>query len=148
MPETVTFIVPGPPKGKGRPRFVKATGRTYTPADTVSAEMRVREAWRVAGSPGPALGPVNLIVHVQVARPANHFRVNGDLSAAGRRAPMPVRKPDLDNVLKLVGDALNGCMWKDDAQIVQAQITRAWGQVDQVEIRVAEWRRWDGQEAA
>ena len=36
-------------------------------------------------------------------------------------------KPDADNVLKTVGDALNGIVWKDDSQIVSASINKRYG---------------------
>ena len=38
----VAFIVPGEPKGKGRPRFNTKTGRTYTPGDTINYENLVK----------------------------------------------------------------------------------------------------------
>ena len=36
-------------------------------------------------------------------------------------------KPDADNVLKIVGDALNGIVWADDSQIVSASINKRYG---------------------
>ena len=33
-------------------------------------------------------------------------------------------KPDMDNVLKLIGDALNGVFWRDDSQISQIAMVR------------------------
>jgi Holliday junction resolvase RusA-like endonuclease len=119
------FVVPGRPRGKDRPRFVRATGRTYTPTQTRTAEDRVVGAWERAGSVRFD-GPVTIRVEVVIARPGSHFRTNGALSKAGLAATWPTRKPDLDNHLKLVADALNGCAYKDDAQIVRAFVVRRW----------------------
>ncbi len=38
--------------------------------------------------------------------------------------PYPTGKPDLDNVVKLIGDALNGIIWRDDSQIVDLHVAR------------------------
>jgi Holliday junction resolvase RusA-like endonuclease len=122
-----TITVPGQPVGKARPRFVRATGRTYTPAETMRAEERVRTAWDLAGCPRLADVPLSVTLEVVVERPAGHFKRDGSLSAAGLRAGhYPVKKPDLDNVLKLVADSLNDRAYKDDAQIVRAMVSRRW----------------------
>jgi Holliday junction resolvase RusA-like endonuclease len=129
--DPVLFKVDGPVRGKGRPRFVRATGRTYTPAETTSAEERVRQAWREAGAPDYGHNPIRLNVTVVLERPTGHRRTNGELSAAGLRSVYPTKKPDLDNVLKLVADALNKCAYADDAQVVDADLSRRWATREQ-----------------
>lgn len=47
-----------------------------------------------------------------------------------------VSRPDGDNILKLLGDALNGIVWRDDAQIVSASITKRYGLTPQTVVRV------------
>jgi Holliday junction resolvase RusA-like endonuclease len=37
-----------------------------------------------------------------------------------KKVLFPTGKPDADNQLKLVGDSLNGILWRDDAIIVDA----------------------------
>jgi Holliday junction resolvase RusA-like endonuclease len=123
VPETCAIVVPGMPRGKGRPRFGR--GRAYTPAGTVEAEGDVVAAWLAAGSPRVE-GPVALEVELRVPRPRSHWLRSGDLSAEGRRHPVPVRKPDLDNALKLVMDALANRAWGDDACVVTASVRRVW----------------------
>lgn len=136
----VELVIPGPPKGKGRPRFNSQTGRTYTPDGTVSAQERVREAWRDAGSPVMFDTPVGMVVEVVIRRPQSHLRVNGTLSKAGIEAPWPMRVPDLDNVLKLIGDALNNHCFRDDRQIVQAAASRRWARpLEDDHVRVSIW---------
>lgn len=119
-------VVPGPPRGKDRPRFVRATGRTYTTTPTLRAEQRIREAWQQSGYGRVDGEPLELFVGVVLERPKTHYRVNGGLSAAGRRSSIPMRKPDVDNTLKLVCDALNGVAYCDDVQIVDARVRRRW----------------------
>lgn len=123
------LVVLSEPRGKGRPRFVRATGRTYTDTPTLRAEQRIAEAWRTTSQERLPDIPLELVVSLVMARPANHRRTDGSLGAAGQRAPMPVRKPDVDNALKLVMDALNGFAYRDDVQIVQATVRRRWARM-------------------
>lgn len=122
----IEIRVPGKPTGKGRPRFVRATGRTYTDAQTVSAEQRVQAAWNAAGQPRLPDGPLAFELTIVIARPQTHYKRDGSLSATGERSAWPVRKPDCDNALKLTFDALNGCAYRDDVDIVHAWVVRRW----------------------
>jgi Holliday junction resolvase RusA-like endonuclease len=50
------------------------------------------------------------------------------LSATGLRHPVPrSRKPDLDNAVKLVMDALNTRAYRDDVRIARVYCERVWG---------------------
>ena len=120
-----SFIVPGPPTGKQRPRFVRATGRAFTPKPTVLAESRVLNAWMAAGAQRIE-SAVKIRIHAVLERPASHYRVNGELTAAGRRAEWPTKKPDADNLCKLVCDALNGHAYRDDAFVVSLAVGKRW----------------------
>jgi Holliday junction resolvase RusA-like endonuclease len=121
-PDTVVIEVLGEPKGKGRPRFVRATGHAYTPAKTSSYEALLRHeaALAMAGSP-PITGPVGVTVSA-------HFGVPQSWSAKKRAAALsdnirPTTKPDWDNLAKML-DALNGVVWVDDKQVVHGTILK------------------------
>lgn len=87
--------VPGNPVSKGRPRF--ANGHVHTDAKTRDAEEELK--WRLrAANARPFAGPVKLEMHFH----------RGD----NRRA-------DLDNLLKLVWDSMNGLCYEDDSQVVE-----------------------------
>ena len=93
----VTFIVPGRPKAKERPRFNRKTGNVYTPKETKDAERAVIDAFEhVAPLWEPTLEDVRLTL---------------DICFEGKQ------NQDGDNCFKLVGDALNGYAWRDDKQI-------------------------------
>lgn len=121
------LVIDGKPQGKDRPRFVRATGRTYTPATTQKAEERIQDAWREVGEPEVS-GPLSVTVMGSTPRPKGHYLTDGSsLSAEGKRHPQPDnQKPDLDNVLKLCLDALNGHAFKDDVQVIQLHAYRFW----------------------
>jgi Holliday junction resolvase RusA-like endonuclease len=134
---SLTLVIPGTPTGKGRPKFVRATGRTYTPAKTKAAENRVYLAWLEAGQPTLPDGPLWMTVEIVLARPQNHWKRDGTLSATGERSHRPTKKPDIDNVIKLIADALNGCAYRDDAQLVDVSCVKRWAAPAQGEhIRV------------
>jgi Holliday junction resolvase RusA-like endonuclease len=62
----------GRPIGKGRPRFVRATGRTYTPEKTARYEDRL--AWAAQGVMGgrPLLdGPLSVTINAHMEIPAS-----------------------------------------------------------------------------
>lgn len=48
----------------------------------------------------------------------------------------PIKRPDLDNVLKAVSDALNKIAYKDDSQIVGAVLRKYYGDDARTEVRV------------
>jgi Holliday junction resolvase RusA-like endonuclease len=115
----------GKPEGKGRPRFGKG-GRVYTPNATKLAEGRVIDAWTDADRPRID-GPVRLRIRLEVARPKGHFTSKGALNLPGSRLPFPTgKKPDLDNALKLVMDALNRRAYRDDVDVVDVAAVRVW----------------------
>lgn len=135
-----TFAVPGKVMGKGRARF--GNGRVFTPKATEIAENWVRMCWRDASADRIDDGPVVLKVTAVMERPQAHYRKSiGGLSAAGRRSPKPTRKPDIDNVWKLVADALNGHAFRDDSQITRAAVDKRWanpGETEHLTVSIRE----------
>lgn len=105
------------PRGKERPRFVRATGRVYTPAKTVRAELRIQEQVAAEYRDAPYLGPVTLVVTVYLPKPK---------SKPKNKPCWPTSKPDWDNYGKLVSDALNGIVYRDDSQITWASVHKAY----------------------
>lgn len=93
-PQAVLFTVDGEPMVKARPRVTR-TGHTYTPKTTVDAERRVRDVFEATGCDG-----FSNAVGVELA------------FYQGTRA-----RKDIDNMVKLVLDALNSVAWTDDVQV-------------------------------
>ena len=117
----MNFVVPGQPVAKGRPRAVRRGRgvRMYTPQRTVDYTQKAAAAARLAFDGNILTGPICVDVLALFKRPRRLMR---------RRDPaglMPHdRKPDCDNVLKIVLDACTAAgIWRDDAQVCQ-QIMR------------------------
>ena len=50
----------------------------------------------------------------------------------------PTKKPDIDNIIKAVLDALNGVAYKDDTQVVQVMATKKYRDKAFVEVAIFE----------
>lgn len=126
--DAVTITIPGVPKGKGRPRFVRATGRTYTPAETASYEGMIRHeaALAMAGRP-PVDEPVEMFLRVVVPVPASWSKKKRAAALAGELRP--TGRVDLDNVMKAVSDACNGVVYVDDSRIVVIRASKVYGEM-------------------
>lgn len=129
----LAFTVPGTPVAKGRPRISTRGGfaRAHTPAKTVAYEGLIALAAQDAmkGAP-PHLGPIALSVTATFPIPASWSKKR---AAA---AMWHVGRPDGDNLLKAVGDGLNGVAWKDDSQVASARILKVYGETPGLTVEV------------
>ena len=112
------FIVDGKPQGKQRPRFSRRSGVVYTPAKTAKYEKAIAKAYADAG--GKCI-PADCYVSVSVSA---FFPVPKSYSKKKRedcieRILRPDKKPDMDNILKVVLDGLNLIAYEDDKQVVE-----------------------------
>lgn len=107
----VSFNVRGKVIGKPRPRFTTSGGfvRAYTPKPAKEYEKRIRDMYLQSGA-GPMEGPVQVLIDVYRALPKSRPK--------RLESEQDISKPDIDNVAKIVLDALNGAAWKDDSQVV------------------------------
>jgi len=134
---TITFIVPGAAAGKGRPRVAVCGGhaRAYTPTKTRTREGIVASLCMDAMQGRPAFsGPVDVSIYVEAPIPASWTK-RRRAEAWGR--PCPV-KPDLDNIIKLYLDAINGIAFADDKQVVSLSASKTYGHDPRTTIRITE----------
>lgn len=115
-----TIVVPGIPRPSGSKRAFIIAGRARIAPDNPEQKQWQRlvtecavEAW---GDLPLMLGPVYLDAKFWFPRPKSHYRANGNLRPDA--SDYCRTKPDLDKLLRAVGDALTGIVWRDDAQIV------------------------------
>ena len=127
----IDFTIPGEPKGKGRPRFGK--GHAYTPDVTENYESYIKLCCaRAARTPFPPSSRIKMEIHAYYGIPSSapkYKRIamaNGDI--------LPTKKPDIDNVAKIVCDALNGLAYKDDKQIVEMYVRKRYSGNPRVEV--------------
>lgn len=134
---TVRFIVPGKPQGKGRPRAARRGSfvTMYTDKKTVSYESTVALFAGQAMAGRPLVdGPVAVDMYIVLPIPPSWSKKKQALAVSGRL--LPTVKPDADNVVKAVFDAINTVVWRDDTQVVDLNVRRRYGATPGVHVAV------------
>jgi Holliday junction resolvase RusA-like endonuclease len=131
----IHLVVPGEPIGKARPRW--SQHGTYTPTKTVNYETQIKERF-AAEHPGhiPLTCAVRMEVRAFFSIPKSASRTKAEAMRLNQITP--TKKPDADNCLKIVADALNGIAYRDDSQIVWAEIRKGYSEVPRIEIVISQ----------
>ena len=132
----VTFEVPGKPQGKGRPRagVVGGHARLRTPQETVQYENWIKLCYqREAGNTRFDV-PVVLEVVALFEVPQSYPKKKAALCT--QNITRPTCKPDMDNIVKAVADALNGVAYKDDSGIVEIHVAKRYGPQAMLRVRL------------
>lgn len=132
--ENVEIVLSGPPMGKERVRFSRATGRAFTPEKTVNYEGRLALAAQHVMD-GRSLFTGSLSVEIVALMPIAASWPKKRQAAALAGTERPTKKPDLDNVAKLL-DGLNLIVWADDAQIVELHVAKFYSAQPSLTVRV------------
>lgn len=136
MADKLRFMIPGKPMGKGRPRFA-GYGRPYTPEKTVNYETLVKLEFQAqCGGAWMADAPVRMSIEVYMDVPQNASKRRKALMLSGKL--WPTKRPDFDNIGKIIADALNGLAYHDDAQVVDARVVKRYGETPRVEVEIEE----------
>lgn len=130
----IEIVLLGAPRGKERPRFAKGTGVVYTPEKTRNYEAALKfAAQQIMGDRPPLDGPISVDLRIVVPIAQSWPKRRQEAARAG--AERPTKKPDLDNIMKML-DSLNLVAWVDDAQIVETTITKSYGDKPGLWVRV------------
>jgi len=130
----ISFTIPGEPQGKARARVCK--GFTYTPAKTVNYEALIKQTYAYEAKSKLIEKAVELTVKAYFMIPKSYTK--GRRLAAEHNITRPTKKPDADNILKIVADALNGIAYKDDTQVVRAVVEKWFSDTPRVEVEIKE----------
>jgi Holliday junction resolvase RusA-like endonuclease len=135
----VTFTVEGEPRGKQRPRFNPKTGRKpHTPGETVAYERLIQWEYlrQCKNYRFPDGVPLRLDIVAYYGIPKSESKKKQEAMAKGLLRP--TKKPDYDNVQKIVGDALNQVAYKDDSQIVDSRVQKFWSYTPKIFVTIQE----------
>lgn len=134
---TCDFEIEGKPVGKGRPRFRRMGNfvQTYTPEATKEYEKLV--GMRFQNSGGAITDKPVRVEIVAFFAPPKSTRKRDKAEMLANRI-LPERKPDVDNVAKIILDALNKIAYKDDAQVVELSVKKLYSEVAKVFVHIEE----------
>ena len=133
----VNFTVVGEPKGKGRPRFVRtySGGRAVTPKDTVIYENLVKTEYEYqVGERFDDGMQLSMKIDAYFGIPKSKSKkVKKDMEEGFIR---PTKKPDMDNIVKIIADSLNDIAYHDDSAVVECSVSKWYSYNPRVEVTI------------
>lgn len=132
------FEVIGDIKGKARPRVNTYTCKAYTPENTKDYEMLIKQYFKIKY---PRYVPLENRVFVKIIAqfkiPKTATKKDKELIKQGKLSP--TKKPDIDNIVKIILDALNKMAFKDDNQITKIEIEKIYGEEEKIYVSINEY---------
>ena len=132
----IRFEILGQPIAKQRPRVTRS-GIAYTPSKTVNYEGIVRYTYQ---SQYPQrdliLGHIEAHITAIFPIPKSYSKKKTNELLAGHNNYD--KKPDCDNLAKIILDSLNGIAYKDDSQVTVLHIAKEYGTQPKVIVELKE----------
>ena len=138
---SVMFTVPGKPQGKARARtYYNVSTKKHcstTPENTVLYENFIKDRYlqMAKGAFLEREKPVTLRIIARYLPPKSVSKKRKLDMLEGRE--LPLKKPDMDNIVKVVADALNGVAYHDDTQIVSLSMEKFYSDSPRVEVSIS-----------
>lgn len=132
----IKFTVLGKPETKERPKFNSRTGKAYTPKKTKSYESIVSAEYfrQCSGLRFVDREPLAMHIRAYYSIPASTSKKRQQAMEAGE--VWPTKRPDADNIIKVVADALNDVAYYDDADLVRVSLEKFYSRQPRLEIEI------------
>lgn len=132
------FEVLGHIKGKGRPRVNSYTGTVYTPTKTKDYESLVEQYFLLKY---PRFKPLEgrVVVNIIATFAIPKSTKKSDINKMLENTISPTKKPDIDNIVKIILDAMNKFAFRDDTQITKLSVEKLYGTEEKVTIKIEEY---------
>lgn len=134
--QSIRFSIPGSPFGKQRPRVVNKGkfSTAYTPKETVNYENLVKVMYQEAAKGkrfrDDDMLDVRIIAYYEIPKSTSKKRRKLMLEHQIR----PTKRPDFDNIGKIICDSLNKLAYRDDSAIVDAQVRKFYSDKPRVDV--------------
>jgi len=132
------FEVPGKVIGKGRPRLNTYTGTVYTPTKTKDYETIVEQYFLLKYPKFKALEgrlKVSIIAYFEIPKSTK----KSDIGEMLENNISPTKKPDIDNIVKVVLDSMNKFAFRDDTQITKLEVEKVYSLEEKIFIKIEEY---------
>lgn len=131
----VSFVIPIKPAGKERPRL--GSGFVYTPSKTKAYENFIKGCY-IEQCGDISFGSRSISMHVRAYVPVlTKFRKAEKVAALAGEIK-PTAKPDADNLLKAILDALNELAYDDDRYIYKISVERIYSDKPRTEVTISD----------
>lgn len=133
----INFTIKGKPQGKARPRFRKIGNyvSTYNTKQTKDYEELVKISVTEQCKDKLDKEYTGLVkIHIKA-----YFKPNKSVSKKQYNLLIGtefLKKPDSDNIAKIICDSLNGIAYKDDSQVALLNIEKYYGEEEKVEVQL------------
>ena len=132
------FEIPGKIIGKGRPRLNSYTRQVYTPTKTKDYENLVIQYFMLKYPRfTPFEGRVSVEITANFEVPKSAKKPEKELMLENKLNPL--KKPDIDNIVKIILDAMNECAFKDDTQITKLAVEKKYAQTESIYVKIEEF---------
>lgn len=133
----LVFEVPGKVRGKGRPRFTRRGNfvSTYTDDKTTAYEKLIQASY-LKHTSYISQKSVRISMYICFAPNKSDTKKNRIIKLLNKL--WPKKKPDVDNVIKVVLDALNKIAYSDDTQVNEVHVLRHWSEEEKLVICLSE----------
>lgn len=132
------FEVQGKITGKGRPRVNSYTGIVYTPTKTKDYETLVEQYFLLKYPKFKQIEgrtKVSIVAYFGIPKSTKKSEVQDMLD----NKISPTKKPDIDNIVKIILDAMNKLAFKDDTQITKLEVEKKYGLEEKIYIKIEEY---------
>jgi Holliday junction resolvase RusA-like endonuclease len=117
--------IPGEPMWSARMRVatIRGRGRLFEPKENAHSKKHIVDHALAEWGDAPLTElPIFLELETVWAWPDSWSKKKRERSGGWKTS-----RPDLDNIVKVYKDALNGVVWKDDCQVVKETVTKRYG---------------------
>lgn len=132
------FEVIGEITAKARPRLNMYTGSIYTPTKTKDYENLIRQYFKLKYKAHKVLtGRINVTIIAYFKVPKNTSKKKEEEMLNGTVSP--TKKPDIDNIEKIVLDAMNKFVFEDDSQITKISVEKVYSNEEKIYVSIEEY---------
>lgn len=135
----ITFEVLGKPQGKARVKVTQRNGfaLAYTPDKTTNYENLIKLCYMNKKTQNELTRePIVMTIRAEYEIPKSFSQKKRIEALNGKLRP--TTKPDLDNIAKIVCDALNKVAYYDDNQVIDLYVTKFYSNQPRLVINLKE----------
>jgi len=133
------IVILGSPKAQGRPRARNA-GKFVQIYDDPNSAKAKRNLMAVVQEQAPEKlldCPLRVDLYFYMPRPKGHYGTGKNAGKLKDSSPINhTKKPDIDNLRKLVMDALTNVFWRDDSLVCEGTTRKVYSNKPRTEIGI------------